>query len=171
MVLTRTQEHTNRYIKVPQNNKGCRNYTTRTSTNDVLHEKSRGLYAITVDDLWDNQPSNKKYKIKIGLAGGLNSGDCGGIAKRLDSYHTYYPLGFYIQALLKLKSRDAVAEAEKMLKKHLVDKLLPSTTRIQGEWFKLTIKELDSAFRMVHKKFMKDSYGLELFEKKQKKVD
>jgi len=166
MVLTRTKEHTSRYVKVPQNDRGCRpDYTKRTNTQDILSNKSRGLYALTVDDLRVSDGPNKKYKIKIGLAGGFGSGDCGGLAKRLDGYHTYFPEGFYILALLKLKSRDATAQAEKMLKKHLVQKLLPSTTRIQGEWFKLTIKELDSAFRMVHKMYEKDSYGLELFPK------
>lgn len=145
-------------------------YCERVNLDDILKDSDRGLYAFTNDELYVTDAPNKKYKVKIGLAGGQRSQE-GGICKRMYSYHTCFPDGVYILALLKVKAKTGVGNAEKALKEKLKEKglLYRTSTRKEGEWYKTTIKQLDKAFKEVYKEnrsLMDDEP--ELFEKRKK---
>lgn len=165
MTITRSgRTLTDADTRVPETDRGCRpRYAVRTNLADVLRETSRGVYAITPEDLTAPPHPLRKVEVKIGLGGGYNSGRCGGIAKRLDGYHTYFPHGFYVVGLMRMATRASVARAERRLKTLLEPHLMKSTTRIRGEWYRVTMPVLDRALETVHAEMGRDAYGLELF--------
>ena len=118
---------------------------------EELHETDRGLYAITLSDLKVGEGKRKKHIVKIGYGGGLNSGDCGGICKRINSYHTCFPDGVWILMVLVIKTRRDVNALEKALKDKLVDYHYKTTTRVKGEWYKVSLGDIEKAFNQIYK--------------------
>ena len=134
-----------------------------------LKNKDGGMYAILPYERLDKH-GNALFKV----------GQADDYKKRFESYHTYYPNGFYYKNLLaepranrkndkgeRLGKKVYYNKIEKFIHKDIVEnggKQLRTTTRIKNskknvnnlgdtEWFYTNPKTLDTAFNDAHKKF------------------
>jgi hypothetical protein len=143
-------------------------FVGRTSMGGVITDTSRGIYALTPEDILKDDGPDRKYRVKIGLGGGYHSGDCGGLAKRIDSYHTAYPDGVQVLAILEGRTRANVMALE-MAVKDLLDTNVHNnyitSTRIIGEWYFVTLKTLYDAFKRVHRENRELCWGVAKYPK------
>jgi hypothetical protein len=138
-----------------------------------------GMYAIMPYERLDKH-GNALFKV----------GQAKDFRKRFESYHTYYPDGFYYKSLLKnpranrknengeriLNEKTYYNKVEKSLHQDIIDrkgKRLLTTTRVKNskinpenlgdtEWFYTDPKTLDKAFKATHQKFGGSLYNKDL---------
>ena len=142
-----------------------------------LKNGTGGMYAILPYERLDKH-GNALFKV----------GQADDYKKRFESYHTYYPLGFYYKNLLAnprankrgadgkrelIGNKTYYNKVEKFIHQDIVangGKQLKTTTRIKNskknnenlgdtEWFYTNEKTLDKAFDDAHNKFGGDKYN------------
>ena len=140
-----------------------------------LKNKDGGMYAIMPYERTDRH-GNALFKV----------GQADDFKKRFESYHTYYPLGFYYKNLLanpranrkgvdgkRLGDKTYYNKVENFIHKDIVEHggtQLKTTTRIKNskknvnnlgdtEWFYTDEKTLDKAFDDAHNKFGGNKYN------------
>lgn len=128
-----------------------------------VHQNEGGLYAIMP---YERLNKNNKAIFKLGMSVNM--------ANRFETYHTDYPLGFYMKNLLIEPTKQNNYEIEKNYLKHVESdimkhvtehggKILKTTTRIKNydkklqmgetEWVYANEKILDNAFNYANRKY------------------
>jgi hypothetical protein len=128
---------------------------------DELHidESKKGIYCFLP---WERVNKDDKAFFKVGLSGNLN--------RRVEDYHTYFPLGVYMCAFLEEPTKNRTAKETdrqylEKIEKYIFDKaedeganVLYTSTRVKNkgrtEWLYSDLETILECFKMAH-----DRYG------------
>lgn len=124
-------------------------------------DRYKGVYAIC-PNAQQIQAMNRNQDalllVKVGMGGSTSKK--GGLIKRLDSYHTYFPESFYNLCFLLCNTGDEARDLEKEIHQELQDYVYLTyfqSRLMKHEWFKLTISQLRGAFLRVAQRHAHDT--------------